>query len=223
MKKYKAILWDCDGVLIDSEYLACGASAAFCTEKGYPITTEVFIERFMGMNRFQIYATIEKEIGRKLVEGEAMYAEMAARLKEIFTKDLKSCEGIEDILTNAKVPMAVASGSSAERLDMSLGLTQLKDFFKGHIYTSEDLPRGKPSPDIFLHAAEKLGVAPEDCLVVEDGIHGIDAAHAAGMDVVAYIGARHMTPSLVEKVRAKKPIESFETMKDLAAFLDPRL
>ena len=223
MKKYKAILWDCDGVLIDSEHLACSASAAFCTENGYPISTESFIERFMGMNRFQIYAAIEQETGRKLVEGEDMAAQMFERIKDIFTNSLNACEGIVGILSVASVPMAVASGSSAARLDFSLGLTQLKDFFKGHIYTSEDLARGKPFPDVFLNAAEKLGVAPEDCLVVEDGVHGIHAAQAAGMDVVAYLGGSHMTEALKDKVRAQNPLHAFATMSELSTFLDGRL
>lgn len=222
-KRYQAILWDCDGVLIDSEHLACGASAAFCTEKGYPITTENFIDRFVGMNRFQIYAAIEAETGRKLVEGDDMAAQMFERLKKIFDEKLKACDGIADILAAATVPMAVASGSSAARLDYSLGLTGLKDFFKGHIYTSEELPRGKPSPDIFLHAAQQLGVAPEDCLVVEDGIHGIHAAQAAGMDVVAYLGGSHMTPALMEKVRAQSPLHCFMQMSELTNFLKLRI
>lgn len=221
MKSYKAILWDCDGVLIDSEHLACGTSAAFCTEKGYPISTESFIDRFMGMNRFQIYEAIEKETGRNLVDGENIAEEMFARLTAVFTQSLKACAGVEDILARADVPMAVASGSSMARLEMSLGLTGLDKYFNGHIYSSEQLARGKPAPDIFLHAAKQLDVAPEDCLVIEDGHHGISAAHAAGMDVIAYLGGTHMSQGLVDKVLAHKPLKAFHDMRDVWAFIQP--
>jgi HAD superfamily hydrolase (TIGR01509 family) len=221
-KNYKAILWDCDGVLIDSEYIACGISAAFFTRHGYPITTEKFIERFMGKGRSQIFREIEEESGLVL-SSDNNKGEARRQLWEAFKNELKGCEGIADVLRQIKLPMAVASGSDLERLTYSLGLTGLTDYFKGHIYSSEQLAKGKPSPDIFLHAAEKLGVAPEDCLVVEDGIHGIHAAQAAGMDVLVYTGATHMSAELREKVLAQKPMGELTHIAQLLDYLGEKI
>lgn len=99
----------------------------------------------------------------------------------------------------------MASGSEKDRLDHTLGITKLAGYFKGHIYSAEMVKNGKPAPDIFLLAAQKLGVDPKDCLVIEDGIHGITAAKAAGMTVYAYTGGEHMTDDLKAKVAAAKP------------------
>lgn len=221
MKKYKAILWDCDGVLIDSEHIACGISAAFFTEKGYPITTDDFIARFMGMSRPQIFQKIEEETGKSF-EIFSNKTRAFEQLKAAFTKELKATPGIEDVLKTAGVPMAVASGSSAERLQFSLELTNLLGYFGGHVYSSEALPNGKPAPDIFLHAAKRLGVDPADCLVVEDGVHGIAAAQAAKMDVLVYTGATHMKPALKAKVLSLKPMAEVTRIGEVLDFLEGR-
>lgn len=218
MKQYKAILWDCDGVLIDSEVLACSVAANYLCELGYPITTEQFVERFMGNSRKQILAEILAETGNDYTAAFEKGGTVQAK-REVFETQLKATPGIVDVLQSIDLPMAVASGSDPDRLKFTLGLTSLLDYFNGHIYSAEGVAKGKPAPDIFLHAAEKLGVAPEDCLVVEDGIHGIHAAQAAGMDVIAYIGASHMTHSLREKIKSLEPMSVIDKIDDLMAFI----
>lgn len=218
MKQYKAILWDCDGVLIDSEVLACSVAADYLRELGYPITTEQFIERFMGNSRKQILADILAETGNDYTAAFEKGGTVQSK-REVFQAQLKATSGIVEVLQAIGLPMAVASGSDPDRLQFTLGLTSLLDYFNGHIYSAEGVAKGKPAPDIFLHAAEKLGVAPEDCLVVEDGIHGIHAAKAAGMDVIAYIGGSHMTGGLREKIKELNPMHVIEDIRDLVSFL----
>lgn len=219
MKTYKAILWDCDGVLIDSEIIACGVSASLFTELGFPVTTNEFVERFMGKGRQQILEEIRDESGLDLAAYFKDGSPTRQKLFEAFTKELKATPGIHEVMAEITLPMAVASGSDMERLHHTLDIAQLRDVFKGHIYSSELVAKGKPAPDIFLYAAEKLGVAPKDCLVIEDGIHGIHGAKAAGMDVAAYISASHMTEDLKEKVLQLQPDMVFTHISDLLNYI----
>ena len=201
--RYKAILWDCDGVLVDSELIACRCAAEWVTSLGYPITPEAYVERFMGKNYSQGLKEISAEIGRDLMPtlGNGSFDAFQQRQRDLFNAQLKPVTGIAEVLSSlAFMPMAVASGSDPARLEHTLSLTGLIDYLAPHIYSADMVENGKPAPDIFLFAAEKLGVAPEDCLVVEDGFHGIRAAQAAGMDVVAFTGGSHMTPALRTKI-----------------------
>jgi HAD superfamily hydrolase (TIGR01509 family) len=216
--KYKAIIWDCDGVLIDSEALACGSEAEAFGKLGYKISTEDFIDRFMGKNSKQLFQEIEQDSGLRLEEA-FQRSGAAERIKELFNSSLKAIPGIAETLNSFSVPMAVASGSSPARLAHSLTLTSLFSYFKEHIYSSEQVKNGKPAPDVFLYAAQKLGVAPQECLVIEDGIHGIAAAKAAGMDVYAYVGGSHMTEKLRQKVADTRPNKIFSDMRALPALL----
>lgn len=219
MKTYKAVLWDCDGVLIDSEMIACGSSASYFRELGYDISTEEFVMRFMGKSRAQILSEVKADCGIDYAAHFADNGVMRKRLFDTFTRELKATDGIHDVLARIDLPMAVASGSDLERLHHTLGVVGLVDLFNGHIYSSEQVARGKPAPDIFLHAAAKLGVAPQDCLVIEDGIHGIHGAKAAGMDVAAYVSASHMTAELKEKVLSLQPDMVFDDIRQLLTYI----
>ncbi len=205
---YAAVIWDCDGVLIDSEALACGSSVDVLREKGYDITLQDFLERFMGKSRAQIMEGIG-------FTGDYPAEEMRARKWEAFKNHLKATPGIHDVLNSLAVPTAIASGSDPERLEYTLGLTGLLDYFKEHVYSAELVKNGKPAPDIFLYAAERLGVAPKDCLVVEDSPHGISGAKAAGMDVYAFTGGSHIMPSIRQSLIDAKPHAIFDNMNAL--------
>jgi HAD superfamily hydrolase (TIGR01509 family) len=192
---FRAILWDCDGVLIDSEVLACSVSADYYTRAGYPLTTSEYIRRFAGKSTAQIAAIIEEETGRDLA-ATIDWSQKEAVRRALFEAELQPIVGMEHLLKRVcahKVLMAVASGSSLSRLEHSLRVTQLWDFFAPHIYSSEQVARGKPAPDIYLLAAEKLDVSPDRCLVIEDAEHGIRAGKAAGMTVYGFTGAGHCT------------------------------
>lgn len=197
--KYKAIIWDCDGVLIDSEVLSCKPAVEALAQRGHGIPLETYFQQYIGKSCPQAFGEIERETGIKLTD-DALHNTIKQRQKDLFNQSLKATPGIDAALAAIRLPMAVASGSELERLRHTLGLTKLDGYFKGHIYSAEMVKKGKPAPDIFLYAADKLGVAAQDCLVIEDGIHGIHGAKAAGMDVYAYVGGSHIFPALRQKL-----------------------
>lgn len=189
--KYSGILWDCDGVLIDSEWIACGLAAEMLSEAGYPISTEEFVLRFCGQGKKHIYQTIQNESGTDflpLLEN----ANKHTRQRQAFKDKLELIEGIVDVLDNVTVPMAIASGSGMDRLEYTLQLTDLYDRFAGRIYNSDMVEKGKPHPDVFLFAANEIKVAPEHCLVIEDSHNGVRAGKAAGMTVFGFTGGTHI-------------------------------
>jgi HAD superfamily hydrolase (TIGR01509 family) len=201
---FQAIIWDCDGVLLDSEVLACGVSAAFYTAAGFPLTASDYIRRFAGQSRAQIAAAIMEETGKDLASAIDWTRKEADR-EALFESELRAVTGIEEVLKEAsawRLPAAVASGSSLRRLKHSLTLTGLWDYFAPHIYSSEQVVRGKPAPDIYLLAAARLGVCAERCLVVEDAEHGTRAGKAAGMTVYGFTGASHCTYETADSLRA---------------------
>lgn len=212
---YKSIIWDCDGVLIDSEVLACTPVVDILKEKDAQITLEEYLHRFMGQSAAQMMA----ELG---ISGEFPFAELQKRQREAFAKHLKAIPGISEILKSLSVPVAVASGSEMTRLHQTLGLTNLLPHFGEHIYSVDMVKNGKPAPDVFLLAAEKLGVHPKDCLVIEDSPHGVKGAKAAGMTVYAFTGGSHITPAIRQSLTDAKPDAIFTHMNELAGLLAPR-
>lgn len=215
MRNFSAIIWDCDGVLIDSEVIACGVMLDHFAALGFRMTLEDFIIRFMGKNFRRICAEIADETGIDIAAGfdEATYKK---EQYAAFEKHLKPTAGVREFLQSCGVPVAVASGSELARLHLTLDVTVLRGFFGPHIYSADMVQNGKPAPDIFLYAAKRLGAAPDACLVIEDGVHGIHGAKAAGMEVWAYLGGSHMTPRARAAVLAAKPDRAFGCMVELA-------
>jgi len=220
--KFRAIIWDCDGVLIDSEILACRVVAEYYTRAGFPLTMSEYIRRFAGRSERQIADVIKQETGRDLAASIDWTRKEADR-EALFEAELRAVTGINELLaqvTARRVPMAVASGSSLKRLEHSLKLVRLWDYFDPHIYSTEQVARGKPSPDVFLHAAEGLGIRPDKCLVVEDGEHGTRAGKAAGMTVYGFIGASHCTPEWDQYLRSAGADDVFCNVSDLHAAVE---
>jgi len=216
---YEAVIWDCDGVLIDSEVLACSAAADMLNDLGCNISLDEYVSNFSGKSFFQAATELEDKTGINLVK-KICYKTLEKRQLEAFDKSLKAVDGIDIILENIKLPQAVASGSSYKRLHHSLGITNLLKYFNKHIYSAEMVEKGKPAPDVFLYAANKLNVNPKNCLVIEDGIHGINGARAAGMDVYTYIGGSHITDSLKEKLINSNVSEVVTSMHELLPLLN---
>lgn len=216
--KYQAVIWDCDGVLIDSEVLSCSAAAEALTGIGYAISLENYLLRFMGKSDRQMFDEIQAETGQDL---RANYdpEDLRQKQKIAFTKHLKETPGIRDVLDHLTLPVAITSGSSRTRLAHTLGLTNLDSYFGEHVYSAEMVQNGKPAPDVFLLAAEKLGVDPRACLVIEDSIHGVHGARAAGMDVCAYTGGSHITEKLERNLRDAGVVAVFEEIGELLPFL----
>jgi HAD superfamily hydrolase (TIGR01509 family) len=223
--KFRAIIWDCDGVLIDSELLACRVAAEYYTRAGYPLTASEYIRRFAGRSRAQIADVIRQETGSDFAAAIDWTRKEADR-QALFDLELQAVPGIRELIAQVatrRIPMAVASGSSLRRLEHSLKLVRLWQYFDPYIYSTEQVARGKPSPDVFLHAAESLGIAADQCLVIEDAEHGIRAGKAAGMTVYGFIGASHCTPEWDLYLRAAGADDVFFNVGDLRTAVERAL
>lgn len=188
---FKALIWDCDGCLIDSEYIACELGAKLLTQAGYPITTESYIRRFCGQTKAHIFSSIEKDCGIDYRPHMAAIDKKSLQ-RDAFRENLKVIDGIYGVLDQITLPMAIASGSDYDRLEYTLQLTELYERFQGKIYSSSLVAHGKPHPDIFLYTATQLCTSPEDCLVIEDSVNGVLAGKAAGMTVFGFTGGNHI-------------------------------
>jgi len=188
-KSIDLIIFDCDGVLIDSEVIACDVDAEFLTGAGYPITTEDVIRRFAGVSGPEMIAEIERELGRSLPADFRSAVEQ--RVLERFRTDLQAISGAREHLPHLNIPRCVASNSAPSKLCLGLIEARLFDLFYPHIFSASLVANGKPEPDLFLHAAQQMGVSPEKCVVVEDSVAGVTGARAAGMTTVGFVGGSH--------------------------------
>jgi HAD superfamily hydrolase (TIGR01509 family) len=180
------IIFDCDGVLVDSERLAIKIDARVLASLGWPLTEAEIIERFVGVSDIDFTRAIESHLGRRLPEN--WEAEFEPLYRNAFAAELRPVDGIVEALDRIAVSNCVASSGTHEKLRYTLGLTGLYDRFNGRIFSATQVSRGKPVPDLFLYAAERMGVVPDACVVVEDSVNGVRAARAAGMKVLAYSG-----------------------------------
>ena len=206
------LIFDCDGVLVDSESLSCRIDAEFLTQIGIPYTAEEIARQFLGVSLKTMIARIEAERGCRLPD------DFSERLNRIlfarFETDLKPIEGVRDTILSLPHPRCVASSSVPERIALSLRITGLSDLFDD-IFSSTQVPRGKPAPDLFLHAASNMKARPEDCLVIEDSVAGVQAALAAGMRVIGFTGGGHCGPDHAEKLRQAGAPLVIDRMADL--------
>lgn len=217
MSGFDLILFDCDGVLVDSEIIAAQVESRLLTEAGYPISVEEMGERFAGMTWKNILLAVEKEADIPLSASLLDKSEklLDARLE----RDVKIIDGVKFALARLTMQRCICSNSSSARLDMMLTKVGLKPYFAPHIYSAKDLgpDRVKPKPDIFLHGAQQFGVDPSRCLVIEDSTHGIHGARAAGMRVVGFTGASHTYPSHADRLTDAGAETVISRMQDLPA------
>lgn len=184
------VIFDCDGVLVDSEVLAVEVDKRVLAEFGWHLTTEEVVEKFMGKSAKAFTAELEEHLGYRLPHD--WDAEYASWYHHAFETSLTVVEGIEPALDALTVQTCIASSGSHEKLRKTLGLTNLFPRFEGRIFSATEVTHGKPAPDLFLHAAARMGVQPERCIVIEDSKYGVRAARAAGMNALGYAGG--MTP-----------------------------
>jgi len=180
------IIFDCDGVLVDSEVLAIAVDELVLADLGWSMGRDEIIARFVGRSEEHFVTVVEDHLGRSLPTD---WADSYQHLyRDSFRQNLRPVAGIVEALDSITFPICVASNGSHEKMEFTLGLTGLIPRFEGRIFSASDVARGKPAPDLFLHAADVLGYAPSDCVVVEDSLAGVQAALASNMRVIAYAG-----------------------------------
>ncbi len=188
-----AVIFDCDGVLVDSEVLALEVERAILAEQGLRFEREDYITRFMGLSYAAFHEEIDQEarqrIGRPI--SAVIRDELALRLRQTMIARLTEVPGAAAAVAGTALLKAVASSSTREGLERKLRQVGLWRHFDPHVYSADHVARAKPAPDLFLHAAGALGVSPGQCLVLEDSVHGVVAARAAGMRVWGFLGGGH--------------------------------
>jgi HAD superfamily hydrolase (TIGR01509 family) len=206
------VIFDCDGVLVDSERLANQVLAGLLTEIGLPTTTEESIATYMGLSTASWTVLAAEGLGRPLPDD--FLDRYHAGVFAAFDRELEAIPGVADVVRRLRWPSCVASSGEHERMRRTLGRTGLHDHFEGRIYSATEVERGKPHPDLFLHAADRMGVAPDRCVVVEDSPFGVKGAVAAGMTALGYAA---MTPPAVLEAEGAR---TFTDMAELPALLD---
>jgi len=204
------VIFDCDGVLVDSERLAIRLEAELISSLGWPLTEAEVVDRFVGRSDSYMQGEIERRIGRA-VDWEV---EFAPRYREVFERELTPVGGIVEALDAITVAMCVASSGTHDKLRFTLGLTGLYDRFAGRIFSASEVDNGKPAPDLFLHAAASMGVEPNRCAVVEDSAAGVEAGTAAGMRVFGFAGGVTGASKL-----HRDGVDVFDDMRALPALL----
>jgi HAD superfamily hydrolase (TIGR01509 family) len=184
------VIFDCDGVLVDSERLAVGLNIEMLAEYGYHATEQEIIDHFVGRSLAAIIERIETLLGRPVPQWRDQWM---TRMTARHEASLTPVDGVIDALDRIDVPVCVASSGGHGKIRHSLDLTGLHRYFGDRLFSAADVARGKPAPDLFLHAARTLGVAPSTCAVVEDSRPGVQAARAAGMRSFGYSAG--VTPS----------------------------
>jgi HAD superfamily hydrolase (TIGR01509 family) len=181
----QAILFDCDGTLVDSEVLGNRVLVEYVAEFGLELRLEDVLERFVGRKMSDCVSEIEAHLGYALPEH--FVPEFRRRMAQAFESELEPVTGAHEMLESLTIPFCIASSGPREKMAVSLRKTGLDAFFPQElIFSAYDIGTWKPDPGLFLHAAQQMGVAPEQCLVVEDSVHGVTAGAAAGMCVVAF-------------------------------------
>lgn len=188
MIKPDLIIFDCDGVLVDSEVLSCHCLSAVLAGYGIDLGVEQALELFLGRNTAAVM-THYQGLGRPIPE--RFSAELGAGVRAAFGAELRPIEGVGAVLAALRTPFCVASSSDLDRVSFSLSVTGLAPLFGARIYTSQMVTHGKPAPDLFLYAADEMRADPHRTLVIEDSLSGVAAGKAAGMTVWEFVGGSH--------------------------------
>ena len=184
MRRFELVIFDCDGVLVDSELIANRVFATLLGELGLPVTLEFMFENFVGRSMQHCWEHVTSMLGREVPA--RLQDELQLRTTAALEAEVQAVDGIEAVLDWLAVPYCVASSGSHAKMATTLGATGLLPRFRGRIFSAADVARGKPAPDIFLHAADRCGAQPRDCAVIEDSPAGVAAGVAAGMTVYGY-------------------------------------
>ncbi len=183
--KYKCIIFDCDGVLVDSEAISSGVLTEMAKELGIKISHDEALENFTGSSLQYSLKYIENKFGQALPSDFEL--EFRQKSYEQFALNLKPINGIHEVIQSLTIPFCVASSGPREKIIRNLTTANLIQYFEGNLFSSYDIQSWKPEPDIFLHAAKSKGFEVHECLVIEDSCTGIQAAKSGGFDVIAFV------------------------------------
>lgn len=212
------IIFDCDGVLVDSEPISLSVLLEILSEAGLDLERDAAHDRFLGRSMASVVDMLRDEHGLSL--GQSALDDMRKRLYEKFRTELEPISGIADVVPRLPMRYCVASSSQIERIELSLDVTGLLALFKGRIFSASMVKAGKPAPDLFLHAARAVGATPSRCIVIEDSPAGVLAAKAAGMTVFAFTGGGHAAGEahMASLLRAG-PDRIFSDMRELPSLI----
>jgi HAD superfamily hydrolase (TIGR01509 family) len=215
--KFELIIFDCDGVLVDSEVISCRAHAATLTRHGYPITPDQVLDRFLGVSDREARMIIEAELGRGLPDD--FEAQVKHATLQRYADDLRSVPHVAEAIAAISLPKCVASSGTPEKIRHGLTCAGLYDILAPHIFSAAQVKRGKPAPDLFLFAAEQMKVPPARCVVIEDSVPGVTGAVAAGMTVLGFHGGSHCRPGYADTLRAVGAAVTFDDMRQLPGMI----
>jgi HAD superfamily hydrolase (TIGR01509 family) len=187
----EVVIFDCDGVLVDSEVIALAETRQALGEAGLHLSDEEVLDRFLGLSADAVALSAKKDLGGALPA--SFSSDLTRRILTGFEHELKGVVGIRQALAGLGARVCVASSSPPERIRLSLAAVGYKALFEPNIFSASAVKRGKPNPDLFLHAASAMNAEPAACLVIEDSVPGVQAAAAAGMPVFGFTGGSHVT------------------------------
>jgi HAD superfamily hydrolase (TIGR01509 family) len=212
------LIFDCDGVLVDSEVMAHQTLLDVLEPLGFSMTLQQSYGVFVGRSLKDTLAVIERQLGRPLP------ADILEQSRDLlfarFRAGLKPVAGVADAIAALPYRRCVASSSSPDRLHLALDVTGLAPLFGAGVFSATQVVNGKPAPDLFLFAATKMKATPPECLVIEDSVLGVAAGRAAGMQVIGFAGAGHATDELAERLAAAGAHRVIRVMNELPACVD---
>ncbi|MCX8281371.1 HAD family phosphatase [Phyllobacterium sp. 0TCS1.6C] len=219
MMEPQLIIFDCDGVLVDSEFLAAQVESELLTQSGYPIDPETIAERFAGLTWTDILLQVEKESGIPI--SAQLIEESARQMDHKLRNELNVIEGVEQVVANLPYRKCIASNSIGSSLKMMLEQSTLYELFAPHIFSAREVgtQKPKPAPDVFLYAAKQFEVDPRHAIVIEDSSHGVHAACAAGMRVIGFTGGSHTYPGHADRLTDAGAETVISRHKDLPAVI----
>ena len=215
--KFELVIFDCDGVLVDSEVISCRAHSEMLTRHGYPITSDQVLARFLGVSDREARLIVEAELGRTLPDDFDVQVTQAAL--QFYAGDLQPISYVGEAIGSMDVRKCVASSGTPEKIRHGLVCAGLYELLAPHIFSASQVERGKPAPDLFLFAAEQMRVPPHQCLVIEDSLAGVTGARAAGMTVLGFHGGSHCRPGHGDSLRSAGAKMSFDDMRQLSGLI----
>jgi beta-phosphoglucomutase-like phosphatase (HAD superfamily) len=207
------VIFDCDGVLVDSEVISCRVHAETLTRHGYPITADQVLVRFLGVSDREARQTIESEMGRLLPQD--FEAQIGHAALQRYASELTAIRYVGEAIDAIGVPKCVASSGTHEKIRHGLTCAGLYDRLAPDIFSATQVERGKPAPDLFLFAAERMHATPARCVVIEDSVPGIKGARTAGMTVLGFHGGSHCRPGYGETLKNAGATITFDDMRQL--------